>query len=160
MKPIYFDFKQGETTALNLQRQRRKLAAKLHPDRGGTHEKFVAMEQEYQALLASIAPAQTAPKDQQPEPTGTMSSLVWEALKITATQIILLHPELVTQGREKVAEVITSYISRTPIVQVWIRSVVWPDAVTAAQQAEKLVDIVMQLLIEKIAKNSGSQQNS
>lgn len=39
-----------------LTRKFRKLARKHHPDKGGSHDKFVALSEAYQALLAKINP--------------------------------------------------------------------------------------------------------
>jgi curved DNA-binding protein CbpA len=39
-----------------LTRKFRKLARKHHPDRGGSHDRFVELSEAYQTLLAKINP--------------------------------------------------------------------------------------------------------
>jgi len=154
MKPTFFNFIQGSTTADELHRQRRELATKLHPDKeGGSHHDFVAMEQEYKTLLGLI---NTAPScgEQQATPKfdfTTLGPALSDALRNVVTTIVFMHPDWISCRRDQVLKWLSAYISSQPLIFSWLKMLIFKDATTPDLMAEKMVDMVMDMIIEKFS---------
>lgn len=152
MKLQFFNFIEGTTTLIDIQRQRRALATKLHPDKpGGSHDQYVAMEQEYQQLIDLLGANINTQSTSQKATPPNIGPLLWEALKHVLTQMVITHPEWVVEKRDQVKIWIAKYLTDNAFVFVWLR-MLFPEATTTAEMSEKLIDMVMELLMEKISK--------